>query len=263
MGQEIQAKDSSPEQTQHYPWSVSKLEDYEALFEGAEKHKAVGEVSPMYLYNADAPRRIHDLLPNVKIVAILRQPVDRLYSRYMHLVREHRVPTDDFSDALDRQSIWWRRNDLVTEGFYATNIKRYQELFHPNQIKVFLYEDLRLRPQETLANLFEFIGVDPSFSPHFGGDFNKSGKIKNRTLDKIIGQKSLLLEGARKISPSAVESLKKSTLLKSTLNHLRNRNLQKVALSTDLRLQMTRDIYQGEINQLETLINRDLSAWKA
>lgn len=260
-GSEIKQQDDSEEQTAHYPWAVNNLDDYLNLFREASGYKAVGEVSPMYLYHPEAPKRIKDKIPEVKLVAILRQPVERLYSRYMHLVRESREPKGSFADALNKETIWWRRNDLVTEGFYGTYLSRYYELFQKDQIKVFLYEDLRNKPKELLHDLFEFIGVDPDFEPATSDEFNKSGRIKSKKLDYLIGQNSAVVKTLNKVSPQLVKAVKESEALKRQVNKWRNKNLEKMPLDKALKLQMTKEIYRNDIELLQTILNRDLSAW--
>lgn len=262
-GKEVKEQDSSLEQTEHYPWAINNREAYEALFKDVRAEKAIGEVSPMYLYNEDAPQKIKKALPNVKLIAILRQPVDRLYSRYMHLVRENREPSQDFRDALKKDSIWWRRNDLVTEGFYAQYLSKYYELFPASQIKVFLYEDLRNDRSAVMREIFDFIGVDANFTPETGTTYNQSGKIKNRSIDAVIGQNSVLVQAASRISPGLVKSIKASKGLKKLVNGLRAKNLEKAPLSGELKKEMTSSIYRTEIQKLQLLLNRNLEHWLA
>ncbi|EPZ44556.1 hypothetical protein N007_10785 [Alicyclobacillus acidoterrestris ATCC 49025] len=80
--------------------SITRFADYQALFDEADGYQAVGEASPMYLYTADAANRIHDLIPNVKLIVILRDPVERAHSAYLHLRRDEREPLANFADAI-------------------------------------------------------------------------------------------------------------------------------------------------------------------
>jgi len=260
-GKEVKARDNSPEQTEHYPWAINNFTDYQGLFEEAGNAKAIGEASPMYLYNKDAPVRIKERLPRVKLIAILRQPVDRLYSRYMHLMREGREPGKQFADALDEQSIWWRRNDLVKEGFYGTYLKRYYGLFNNDQIKVLLYDELKSNPEKVMLELYEYIGVEPTFKPDFSTEFNKSGRIKNRFVNQLIGQNSIVTKTLQSTSPTLLKYIKGQRHLKAIITKWRNKNLQKGTLSPVLKQEMTQSIYHEEIGLLETLMQRDLSQW--
>lgn len=262
QGQEIGiSPQKDPEQQFHYPWSITQLTDYQALFANAKQNQQCGEASPMYLYNDEAPLRIKETIPQTKLIVILRQPVERLYSRFMHLAREKREPSEHFSDALERDSIWWRRNDLVQEGFYYTHLKRYFELFPESQLKVFLYEDLRQNPEAMMQELFSFIGVENSFKPQLGMEYNVSGKIKNPMIDALIGQQSVLKQAVEKASPALAESLKKSSLIKAATLKLRKKNLVKAPLSAALKQEMTDKIYRKEILALQSLIQRDLNHW--
>ena len=260
-GTEIVDAKEDPNQMYHYPWSITKWEDYEKLFENATEEKAIGEVSPMYLYSPEAAKKIKETLPDVKIIAILRDPVDRLYSRYMHLARENREPSAKFEDALERESIWWKRNDLVREGFYHTHLETYFKLFDPRQIRVYLYEELREDPLRVIQNIYDFIGVNGWFEPDFGVEYNVSGKIQNKTFDKLIGQNSVLKSTAEKLSPRLMNVVKGSKAIKKWVTRLRKKNLKKEPLSPATRKAMIDRIYSDEITRLQGLINRDLSGW--
>lgn len=260
-GKVVKQHDDSPEQTEHYPWSVTTEPEYKALFQEVSSEKAIGEVSPMYLYNEKAPKAIKARIPDVKLIAILRQPTERLYSRYMHLVREGREPSASFSDALNKGSIWWRRNDLVTEGFYGKYIQRYLETFPRHQLKVVLYEDFRNHQQEVLKDLYRFLGVAEIEIGNTTVEQNKSGKIKNPLLNQVIGQRSPFISGARKAMPGLVKSLKNNSVVSGLLTKMRNSNLEKAPLDAGLKKEITDKIYKEDILLLQQLLNKDLKHW--
>ena len=79
---------------------VLDRDEYERLYDGAGGALALGEASPHYLYVEKAPHRIKELVPDMKLVAVLRNPVDRAFSSYQHLVRDDLEPLD-FGPALD------------------------------------------------------------------------------------------------------------------------------------------------------------------
>lgn len=260
-GEQLVDPKDDPEQMHYYPRSITKWEDYLKLFDGATDEKAIGEVSPMYLYSPEAAFRLKEKLPNVKIIAILRNPVDRLYSRYMHLARENRPPSSHFEDALTPGNIWWKRNDLVQEGFYHTHLSKYYELFPSDQIQVYLYEDLRKDPLKVIQNIYDFIGVDGWFEPDLSVSYNVSGVIQNKTLDKLIGQNSIIKKAIRQISPKLTDRVINNQLLKRWISQLRKKNLKKAPLSKETRVAMIQNIYQTEVQKLQSLINRDLTNW--
>lgn len=256
----IDPKDD-PEQMYHYPWSITNWDEYVNLYNGVTTEKAIGEVSPMYLYSEEAAFRIKQRLPDVKLIVILRNPVDRLYSRFMHLARENRKPTSRFEDALERGNIWWRRNDLVKEGFYHNHLKKYFQLFEPSQIKVILYDDLKSDPLRVIQNIYDFIGVDGWFEPDLNAEYNVSGLIKNPVIDKFIGQKSVIKELAKRVTPKFTEAITSNQQLRKWVNQLRRKNLTKVPIPNGIRNAMIQSIYGEDINSLQSLINRDLTSW--
>jgi hypothetical protein len=251
----------NPDDTAHFQTSVTTLEEYLKIFEDAKPHQKKGETSNTYMYHADAPSRIKHYIPNVKLIAILRQPAERLFSRYMHLARENRTPTKDFSDCLDRNSIWWKRNDLIREGFYCKNLSPYFKLFPQENIRIYLYEDLKNAPIRVMSEIYEFIGVDPSFKPDVSLKYNESGLIKNKLLDKIYGQGGWLSRSVKTVLPGIYRKMKGNLSLKKKMLSLRGRNLDRREMDKAIRKALTLEVYLEDIKQLQNLIHRDLSDW--
>ena len=84
---------------------VHTLEQYQKLFAGVSTEKAIGEGTAWYIYLEDAPLRIKKHVPDVKLLAVLRNPIDRAYSAYTMLVRDGRETIEDFDKALDAESV--------------------------------------------------------------------------------------------------------------------------------------------------------------
>jgi len=253
--------EDDPDGFHFYPWAVTNLEDYQQLFDGVQSERAIGESSTMYQYMPDVPQRIKHYLPAVKLIAIFRNPADRLYSRYLHLVRENRPPTPNFEDCLVQGNLWWQKNDLVQEGFYYTHMHRYFELFDRKNIKIMLYDDLRKDATAFMQELFEFLEVDASFVPDMSVRYNVSGKIKNQWVDKLIGQKSIIRKSIEKLSPSLIGRMRESHFWQQIVTSLRQKNLERKPLDTAIRQRLIDEVYKHEIIQFGELINRDLSHW--
>ena len=73
------------------------------IFDNVKNEKAIGEASPAYILNEMAPKLIKELIPQVKIIAILRQPIDRAYSNFLHAKRDKREPVNDFETAFEKE----------------------------------------------------------------------------------------------------------------------------------------------------------------
>ncbi|MCP4438408.1 MAG: sulfotransferase [Aureispira sp.] len=245
----------------HYPWAVTNMEDYQNLFKDAKDEIAIGESSTMYQYMPLVPQRIKQHAPNMKIIGIFRNPADRLYSRYLHLVREDRAPSEKFKDCLNKSSIWWQKNDLIQEGFYYKHMHRYFELFPKNQLKILLYDDFKADPNTFMKDIFTFLDVDSSFEPNLNIHYNISGKIKNKFIDRFIGQKSLLKKWIGRTSPILLEQLKRSFKVQNLVSKLRSKNLERPPIDQSVRQQLLQEVYTQDIKAFQDLIQRDLSHW--
>lgn len=152
--------------------SITSLNAYCAQFGEVTTETAVGEACPLYLYD---PQRtvignIQRYAPDATFIAILRHPVDRAYSAYLHCIRDDRETIHDFGRALEAEDqriadhwehIWHYR----TMGYYGRQLHRYYDAFGPERIRVFLYKDLRTDPVGVLQDCYRFLGVDDSFVP--------------------------------------------------------------------------------------------------
>jgi hypothetical protein len=157
--------------------SVSTLDEYMTFFDGARDEIAIGEASPSYLYLPGTAERIKNLLPEVKIIAILRNPVERAFSAYMHARRDGWEPLGEFASALEEEEMrisdhWdiiWHYKHM---GFYHEQLTRFFALFSSWQIKVFLYDDLILNAPAFFNELFQFLNVTDSFVHRTTPDFS-------------------------------------------------------------------------------------------
>lgn len=253
---------NDPEELDYYRNSITDKKTYLELFKNAKPNQIRGEVSVSYLYHDNAPQRIKHHIPDAKIIAILRQPAARLYSRFLHLARIDRLPSEKFEDCLDPdQQIWWNRNDLIKEGYIYKHLKRYYELFDPNNIKIFFYEDLVSDPYKLMCELFNFIGVDSSFEPDMSVKLNTSGFIKNKYYNSLFGESKGLVQLARLILPENLyKRLKRNSSINKLKTSLRTKNLYKPNLDLELKQKVT-SIYTDDISKLSILLDKDLSHW--
>jgi len=140
-------------------WSRG-YEWYESLFAGCPPEKKKGELSASYLSGTSTPERIKWRYPNVKLIASLRNPVERAFSEYLN---ERSVGLIDqslsFAEAVKL------RSGYISGGRHAVNLKRYFKVFPREQILVINFDDIAGKSAETIQRVFEFIGVDRNFSP--------------------------------------------------------------------------------------------------
>lgn len=137
---------------------------YEAHFPG--KKSFHGETTPIYLWWKPACERIHRYNPDMKLIAVLRDPTERAYSQW-NMEFNRGEETRDFRSSVqaelehrktepDRQH---RVFSYLSRGFYAEQIERFQRTFAPHQLLWVKYEDLRKDPERQLARIFDHIGA--------------------------------------------------------------------------------------------------------
>ena len=253
--------DMYPESIAYYKRFITDELTYLDLFQDAEDNQVVGETTTMYLYSENSPERIKSFIPDAKLIAVLRQPAERIYSRYLHLARENQLPSESFEDIFDKSSKWWKRPDLVNEGFYYKHLSRFYDLFPPSNLKVILYDEMRSHQGEMFSNLFSFLGVDKNFMPETDISYNQSGFIKSTLMNRMIGYNNPFIRAIRKVSPGLLSMLKNNTTVLKSLNKVRAKNLHRPKLHPELKQKITEEIYLDDIKKLEKLIGKNLSSW--
>jgi hypothetical protein len=237
--------------------SITDVDAYRALFGGVTDEKAIGEASPLYLYSPEAAGRIKHYLPEVKLIAILRNPVDRAFSSYLHCIRDRGEPLDDFAQALQEEErriengwgpIWHYKN----VGFYSAQLERYFDTFRRDQIKIFLYDDLKGDPTGVLRSIFSFLEVGDTRLPDLSVKHNISGVPRSRLVHELLNKPNPIKSAFRPLLPAK---------LRKRLNfNLTGRNLVRPQLSPEVRKQLI-DVYSEDILKVQGLIDRDLSRW--
>lgn len=235
----------------------TSYDSYIEQFQGVSTEIAIGDASPSYLYHSNASKRIQSYLPNVKIIAILRDPVDRAYSQFLHHILADFENCSDFSEALKEEknrinNHWWWGFFYTEGGFYYTQLTRYFDLFDPAQIRIFLYEDLINNRPEFLRNIFNFLNVDETFIPETSIQYNTTGIPKNRLLHELLSKPNLIANSFKNLFP---QNFRRRIAI-----NLTNANLVKPNLSQDIRNQLI-EVYRNDILSLQELINRDLTHW--
>ncbi len=148
---------------------VTEWSDYLRLFHDAEGHKAIGESSVCYLWSESAARNIRVSIPHARIILVLRNPVEMVFSMYLHTVRslgKHHTFREAIQLGLEQRGgkIDFM-HPFLDMGLYHQQVKRYLDTFPEEQIRIYLYQEYQAEPERMLADIFRFLGVDPAFSP--------------------------------------------------------------------------------------------------
>ena len=238
-------------------WSVTRLDQYRALFAAAGPVHVCGECSPFYLYSERAPGIIKSHVPDIKLVAILRNPIARAFSSYMYFRNSGLEPLNSFREALgeDERRIeegWWFIWHYKRTGLYYEQLSRYLDCFQPEQILILLYEDLAADPRGTVQRIFEFIGVDRTFAPKLDLVYGASGALTTPLAERLLFKENALRKTARLALPRGLKARLAAAL--------KRRFLTKVSVDPATRAYLA-DYYRADVAKLSNLIGRDLRGW--
>lgn len=241
-------------------FSITRAEDYFSLFSSAQPNQICGEACPSYLYFDKAAQEIRDYLPSAKIVIVLRNPTERAFSNYLHLVRDGRE-TLSFSEAL--QAEVWRHEqhwewfwEIFNIGLYSGQVERYYSLFPRENILILLYDDYRKDPSKVLCAILDFIGVDSSIALATEVEHNKSGRPLKwvEPFYRMMLGPTLLNYFLRKALPASIRKIAGDGLKKL---FTKPEKLNPAIKSTLM------EGYSADISRLEVMTGLDLRAWRS
>ena len=239
-----------PIRSKFEPWgAIDNFDDYTNLFKAASQDSVIGEISTTYYRHPEAARKIYRTLPQVKIIAILRDPANRSFSDYqMHFRKGNE--TEEFTELIDSE------NRFIKPGFYYAELLPYFQVFPKEQIKILLFKDLVKNPKSFIEDLFKFIEVDPYFVPDTTKKSRSGGLPKNKTLNHLLTKPNPL----RKTMASLLGLFVPLSMRQKIRSNLVKQNIQPAKLSPEVRQKLIA-IYRDDILKLQELIDRDLSIW--
>jgi hypothetical protein len=231
----------APEIAAFFEKVASSLLQYESLFAAAGEATAIGEASTAYLARPACAGRIRSLVPDMKLVAILRDPVARAYSAFRHYQRlgaESRTFEQATAEEMAGRMRHIAGQSYLATGRYGSQMEPYFDRFPREQIFVGLYEDLERDSRSLLLALFRFLGVDDNVTVDTSVHHNAAPSRERSS--PLVRRIARLL---RRPGSSPVER-GRSNLDRETVSRLV-------------------DYFREDTLRLQTLIGRDLSTWLA
>jgi hypothetical protein len=156
------------------------------------RKKLSGEASPYYIFHPLVPERIYSIIPNVKLILILRNPIDRAYSHYnmeynrgdeknsfkeVIKLEERRLKNEEHKIRKGQYSWEHQCHSYLARGKYVEQLENWLKFFRKKQILIITSEDLFLNPQKECSKLFKFLGLPDyklnSIENAFKGEYNK------------------------------------------------------------------------------------------
>jgi hypothetical protein len=239
---------------------VWRREDYEALFEPAAAGQLRAESTPFYLYDHAAQRRIRDLIPGVRMIAMLRDPVERAHSNWTHLWSAGLDPIGDFvkacADEDRRVAAGWAHFWHYTRlGRYGEQLEHLYQVFPQEQVLVLRYRDLVDAPVQTLDQICTFLGVEPgivSGVPRENVTAHPDESLGHRAVSSVIRAAA----AASRHLPGTT-----GTALTSPLERMLQRGARPRQPLTWEQRQAVLPYFESDIRLLEKVTESDFSDW--
>lgn len=231
-------------------WSKG-VEWYRSHFTGDKPVR--GESSPAYTFYPmfpDVPKRMHALIPDAKLIYLLRDPIERMISHYVHVLDK------GYEKRPIEQVIFEEESEYYYGSKYFMQIERYLEYYPSDNILIITNEDLRDRRRETLRQVFEFVGVDPSFEAEEFQQLRHISLKKRKTYS--IGPRLINL-GSRlkKLLPLP---LRVRRALRTTILRLSSREIGKPQLSAHDRARIAAFL-APDVARLRAYTGRSFDQW--
>jgi hypothetical protein len=245
------------------------LDGYLALFAEAAPDQLLGEASPSYLRSQSAAASIAALQPAARIIAILREPASFLHSLYLQLLQDHVETVKDFGKAIALEPV--RRQGkqiprdcprpqalLYSEQVrYAEQLRRYGDVFAPENMLVLIYDDFRTDNEGTVHRVLDFLGVDDVL-PTQPREANPTVRLRSTQLDELIHRASVghgpLMKGV-KVGIKAITSRRAR---RAALGMRRSVVYGQPRQPDERLMRDLRHRFRGEVEALSDYLGRDL-----
>ena len=242
--------------------AITVLEDYEDLFKTDSIYKYKGESSVMYLaFPEFSIKNIKKYLdPDVKIIIMLRNPVERAFAGYLHNLRYNPSENLSFEEAFEKsEARYYQERDITPDtrylhvGNYYSQVESFMSMFNDN-VLVIMYEDYVNDIDLCLANVFDFldidkISVDTSRRHMVGGWIFKRKFLRNLLIPK---------NNFKSLIKSFLPNKKIRKAIKQKIMNMST--VENPSISKDMHKKLT-EYYRKDIDNLSKLLNKELNCW--
>jgi len=226
---------------------------YEKHFLHAKKGQKVGEFCTGYLYDQQAIHQIKKLFPTIKLIACIRHPVERAYSQYIMHRYYFKKETRSFEEVIRAEK------EYIGKSLFYKQLKPYFDNFEASQLLILQLEDIQQNPKNVTERLYQFLEVDKTFVPsNLKEKSNAAKAVKFSFVSKLMGYFSAAMIALR--LSFLLKWLKEKGLRKWVLNW-NSTPMDYPPMKPETRAYLN-SIFRTDIEQLEDLLNLDLSHWK-
>ena len=220
---------------------IDNESEYLKLFKSATKEQSIGEASTSYLQDPDSAKLIHEKVSDAKIIIILRDPCQRIFSGYLMFKSEGRMKMS-FHKLITTQPSW------LESGLYYSQVKRFIDIFGPKQVKILIFEEFIKDPKAVIKEILEFLGVDYELPENFEKIYNPYSVPRGKISQKIVTSKKVSRISDQLIPKSLKWKLKEKFVLKK----------QKRPDITNEESIILENYYREDVKKLQNLLKRNL-----
>jgi hypothetical protein len=225
---------------------------YERFFcppEEASRYQAIGEISTQYYDCAECPERIYTTLPKVKLIIMLRHPINRAYSHYGFSVQRgnYRGSFEDFLAA---------RPNSLEKGFYSRYLKQYLRYFDRSQLLALLFEDVFADLDNTKLTLANFLGIAADQFPSSVA----GSKVNASSVPEFQSLYSFIVKTGRKLRRQNFERVV-DFVKRLGIDRMLGKGNALPPLNDELKTQLSK-LYQDEFDELEQCLQVNLASWR-
>ena len=244
-----------------FAFAIRHFNEYQQLFSRAEANQKIGEMSTPYLYlfekTISTVKKYFNDYAEIKIIILLRNPVDRAYSQYKWRVRDGREPLH-FEEAIKEEKARMNANYsfdyyYVDRGFYYEQVKAYQANF--KNVHFVYFDDFNSEPFPVLKDICRFLGVNENVNFKKIKRQNESAAPRSKSLSKLATSESALKFKLWFALPDVIRSNVRRLFSKM------NTKKTGVKKMNPLTRQQLIETYRDDIVALQQLTGRDLSEW--
>jgi len=267
---------SNPKEPHYYATDFPKYrccteeEKYFELFHNANEDGAIGEASVFYLYSKEAIKNIHANYPDAKIIVMLRNPIEMVYSLHSQLFYTADEDVEDFKTAWELEEDRKKGLHIPSKcrepkllfykevAKYSEQLENIYQYFPKSQVEVILFDEFKKDTLNVYKNILAFLNVDYDGRNEFK-KINENKKIKSQTINELVVRTPSFIKKSVKFIKTIL-GVKKLGFL----DYIRKNNTditKREPMKEDTR-EKVYETYKDDIHKLSILLEKDLSTWK-